>query len=135
MVVEDHPHLRSLLVKIFRQLGHEIDAFADGEEALVALKHPNATKPDVIILDHLMPRLTGLQMLEKLRADVRFHDICVIVFTAIDDDVLRRQFRDAGANGFILKGSIGIKDFESYLEKFCGGERCAARPVSSTVVR
>ena len=124
-VIEDHTQLRTLLVKVFTQLGHDVREYPNGEELLRASQQPDFVKPDIIVTDHLMPRVTGLEMLKKFRSQPEFTQVPVIVFSAVDDDVLRKQFVEAGAADYIIKGSIGIKDLEHYLRKHCAPEKAA----------
>jgi CheY-like chemotaxis protein len=116
-IIEDHPQLRSLLVRVFHQLGHDVLAFSNGGLFLDESQQPDFIKPDVIVTDHLMPRTTGLETLRRLRERPELAQIPVIVFSAIDDDSLKKQFFQAGAVDFIVKGSIGIKELEHYIRK------------------
>ncbi|HEX3357604.1 MAG TPA: response regulator [Tepidisphaeraceae bacterium] len=116
-IIEDNASLRTLLLRVFHQLGHDVLGFSDGQEFLDALSRPDFIYPDAILTDHMMPSISGLEMLQQLRRNPDLANTPVIVFSAVDDDALKKQFFQAGAADFIVKGSIGIKDLEHYLGK------------------
>src|SRR5512146_2832633 len=80
LVVDDEPNARSGLEKLLRQEGYAVDAAADGAHALqIAADHP----PDVVVTDLKMPKMDGIELLQKLRAV--YHDVPVIVVTAFGE--------------------------------------------------
>ena len=119
-IVEDNASLKTLLVRVFHQLGHDVQGFSNGQELLDALNLPELICPDMIITDHMMPHVSGLEMLRQLRQLPDFANTPVIVFTAVDDDALKKEYFREGAVEFIVKGSIGIQELENHLRKHCG---------------
>jgi CheY-like chemotaxis protein len=119
-IVEDNASLRTLLLRVFHKLGHDVHGFSSGQELLDALHLPEQIYPDMIITDHMMPSVSGLEMLRQLRQHPDFANTPVIVFTAVDDDALKKQYFREGAVEFIVKGSIGIQELENHLRKHCG---------------
>lgn len=83
LVVDDDPDVRQLLVRMLSANGTETDVqtAADGEEALAAMQ---TTRPDVVLLDLVMPRLDGWQTLARKSRDPELRDIPVILLTAQD---------------------------------------------------
>ena len=65
LVVDDEPHIRQLSTKVLIHSGYHVDAAADGAAAWEAL---SADSYDLLITDHNMPKLTGVELLKKLRA-------------------------------------------------------------------
>ncbi len=96
LVAEDDRALRDALQELLALAGHSAEAVADGTQALAAIR---ANPPDLVILDHLMPGLDGLSVLQALRADPRLQDIPVILLTGAAYDIPR----NAGAAAVIEK--------------------------------
>jgi CheY-like chemotaxis protein len=79
LVVDDDPHVLDLVRQLLEDQPYEIEAAVDGQAALAAIAR---RRPDVILLDLLMPRLDGFAVLEYLHRTLRYRDIPVIVLTA-----------------------------------------------------
>ncbi len=100
LVVEDDPDIRELVAFRLRQSGFDVDLESDGEAGLAA-----ATEllPDLIMLDWMMPRLSGIEMLLRLRSNPATADIGVIMLTArAQESEIERGFA-AGADDYIIK--------------------------------
>jgi DNA-binding response OmpR family regulator len=100
LVVDDVANLREIVVLKLRLAGFEAHAENDGEAGLSAAQE---RIPDLIVLDWMMPKMTGLEVSRALRADTRTNDIPIIMLTAkaqVDD--LRRGF-EAGATDYVVK--------------------------------
>jgi len=79
LLIDDDPVVAGVYECIFSTVGFEVEVAADGEEGLAAvLQH----RPDAVLLDLDMPKVNGLQWLERVRRDARFKRLPVIVFTA-----------------------------------------------------
>ena len=108
LLVEDDFDLADLMGRLLRTGGHVIRTAPDGK---VALEEIFRRRPDVVLLDLAMPVLDGPGLLEVLRSYFRFHDLPVIVVTALppmDPSVVRAQF--AGIQGLFFKGGYGIDE-------------------------
>jgi CheY-like chemotaxis protein len=79
LVVDDDPQVVDLVTQLVEKLDYVVDAAADGEQALQAIR---ATAPDVVLLDLLMPRLDGFGVLERLRSQPETSHIPVVILTA-----------------------------------------------------
>ena len=79
VVVDDDPDVRGLVEYKLVKSGHEVTTFADGEEALRSMA---AAGPEIVLLDVMMPGLSGLEVLTRLRADEATKDLPVIMLTA-----------------------------------------------------
>ena len=82
LIVDDEPHARTVLFHTLRSAGHAVTEAADGEVALKKLKR---TRFDLVLLDIMMPRMTGYEFLEKIRAMPSRADTPVVVVTAKHD--------------------------------------------------
>ena len=82
LVVEDHADLREMLAVLLETEGFQVQTAGNGVEALRSL---DATRPSVILLDLMMPVMTGDEFRERQLADPRFRDVPVICMTAAHD--------------------------------------------------
>lgn len=81
LVAEDDPGIRTALKFVLADEGFDVVFAHDGEAALEAAR---AERPDAILLDHVMPKLDGRQVLEALRADESTRDVPVLLVTGLD---------------------------------------------------
>jgi len=118
MIVEDHDATAYLIKKAFCQRSARVNwdlAFAgDGEDALDYLfrrgKHENAVRPDIVLLDWNLPKVSGHEVLRALKTSDELRTLPVLVFSSSqDDEVVETAYR-GHANGYICKPS----DFESF---------------------
>src|SRR5499426_1600802 len=79
LVVDDDPQVVDLVRQLLEGEPYEVVAATDGQEALEAISHP---RPDIVLLDLLMPRLDGFAVIEHLQQDVQYRQLPVIVLTA-----------------------------------------------------
>lgn len=100
LIVEDEPDVLLLLENRVRGAGHEVMSASDGERGLeLALSEV----PDLIILDWMMPKLDGIEVLERLRADDTGRGIKVLMLTArSQQNDVERAFA-AGTDDYIVK--------------------------------
>lgn len=80
LVVDDDESERAVLAAVFQQDGFEVAQAEDGEQALIALEH--GPLPGLVVLNLMMPRVSGWQVLDAMERTVRLADIPVIVLTA-----------------------------------------------------
>jgi len=82
LIVEDHADLRDLLAVLLETEGFAVQTAGNGQEALACLA---AARPDVILLDLMMPVMTGDEFRQRQLADPRYRDVPVICMTAAHD--------------------------------------------------
>jgi two-component system, OmpR family, response regulator MprA len=97
LVVEDDQEIADVLRRTLRQEGHEVRSAGDGEQALTAAAE---FMPDVVILDLGLPKLDGVEVLRRLRAD---DDVPVLILTARSDLDDRVAGLDTGADDYLVK--------------------------------
>ena len=100
---EDNPDHAYLIRRCLEPLGLDLYHASDGETALEQLRHWRGNKPDFVLLDLNLPRMSGLEVLSALRANPQLRSIPVVVFSTsrLDSDVARAY--ECGANSFIVK--------------------------------
>jgi len=98
LVVDDEPSVRDVLSRFLVERGYEVDAAADGQEALAMIR---ADMPDIVLLDLKMPRLGGIELLQLLREEGV--DVAVITISGHADEDTARESLRLGAADFINK--------------------------------
>src|SRR5471030_1188035 len=78
LIIEDDPLMCRMYQKIFAFENYEVETAADGEEGLEKIR---TAKPTVVLLDIMMPKMNGMQVLEKLKADITTTKIPVVMLT------------------------------------------------------
>jgi CheY-like chemotaxis protein len=114
LVAEDEPSLRTMLELILRRGGYQPLLCADGAEAVREIER--GARIDGAILDLRMPRVTGDQVLARIRATRELEGIPVIVTSAFNDEVQARAVLDAGATDFLSK-PFSVHDLTALLER------------------
>ena len=121
LLVEDNPDDEALTLRALRKhnLANEIVVARDGQEALDYLFGEGeyrgrdvSVQPQVILLDLKLPKVDGLQVLERLRAEPRTRHIPVVVLTSSNEEQDMIRSYDLGANSYVRKPV----DFEQFLE-------------------
>ena len=129
MVVEDDASLREIYSIRIAAEGYEIVSAGDGEEALaVAVRE----KPDLILSDVMMPKISGFDMLDILRSTPETADIKVVMMTALSADDQRQRGERLGANRYLVKSQVGIEDVVNTIHEVLGDRAPAAEAASAT---
>lgn len=97
LVVDDDPHIRQLLVFALTKAGLQAREAADGEQALASVA---ADPPDLVVLDINMPKLNGLDVCRRLRAD---GDLPILFLSSRDDEIDRVIGIELGADDYVVK--------------------------------
>jgi two-component system chemotaxis response regulator CheY len=100
MLIEDNPIMRSALRDLLQLSGYTVMTASHGREALDRLGNAAV---DLIVTDFLMPEMNGLAFLESLRADERYQNFPVIMFTASNDPEVQDTAAAAGADAFLVR--------------------------------
>jgi len=100
LIVDDQLELRSIHGAALQSHGYSVLTAADGPRALASAR---AAHPDIIVLDHSLPGLTGVEVATELRDDPRTADIPIIMLTAHAYGAVGRKARAAGCVAFLAK--------------------------------
>lgn len=100
LVVDDEPAVRRVLNKLLRNRGYEVIEASSGQQALDVLER---CEVDTVLLDVMMPGLTGVEVCRRIRANPKMARTPVVFVTAAADQRWRREAREAGADDFLSK--------------------------------
>ncbi|HON19241.1 MAG TPA: response regulator [Salinivirgaceae bacterium] len=99
LVVDDSPTSLYLLENMF-QGNYLVITAASGE---AAIKYLETNTPDLILLDIMMPHISGIDVLERIRKTERLKDLPVIIISAITDEIYIEKARNLGVNHYVTK--------------------------------
>ena len=99
-IVEDEPDLRDTLTYNFENEGFTVKSFSNGESFLESLAK---NKPNLVILDLMLPGISGLDVCRELRSDDNFNDIAVVMLTAKSEEIDRIVGFELGADDYVTK--------------------------------
>jgi len=101
ILVEDDPFLHKLYKDVLTIAGYNVVSAKDGEEGLNTIK--NNVDASLILLDLMMPKLNGIDVLKELKKDPATKDLSVIVLTNLKGGAIIQEALKLGANAYLLK--------------------------------
>ena len=117
MIVEDDIALREIYSIRLTAEGYTIVVAGDGEEALaVAVQE----KPDLILSDVMMPKISGFDMLDIIRSTPELKDVKVVMMTALSSPEQRARGESLGADRYLVKSQVGIEDVVNVIHEVLG---------------
>lgn len=106
-VVEDDASIRTMLEYYFKSLQYEVAAFETGEDFFHA-----SLRPDLVLLDVMLPGMDGMEILQKLRENADTRDVAVIMLTARSAEMDKVAGLDSGADDYITK-PFGLMELQA----------------------
>lgn len=129
LLVEDDKSLREIYGVRLLAEGYDIVSAGDGEEALaMAIKE----RPQLIISDVMMPKISGFDMLDILRSTTETRGIKVIIMTALSSQDQRMRGEALGADRYLVKSQVGIEDVVRAVHDVLGDTGVSHRPAART---
>ena len=107
LLVEDEPALQKVAGEILRQEGFIVKSAIDGEEAIRIIK---TDKPDLVLLDLILPKKDGFEVLKEMKADTQTKDIPVIILTNLEGTQDVERALDLGAMNYLVKANYELED-------------------------
>ncbi len=112
LLVDDDDIDTEALMRSFKKIGAECETFVarDGDTALDMLRgrvQPSVQRPCIVVLDINMPRMTGIEFLDEIRADHQLMDMIVFVLTTSSDRKDVFQAYDHNVAGYLVKSDVG----------------------------
>lgn len=118
LIVEDDPLMSRMYQKIFAFEGYEVEFAVDGEEGLEKAK---TVSPTIILLDVMMPKLNGIQVLEKLKIDPATKGIPVVMLTNLAGQQDAETALSKGAVKYIIKSEYEPKQVADMVKEIIAG--------------
>jgi CheY-like chemotaxis protein len=103
LLVEDDPLLINMYQSKFSSEGFQVFTATDGEAGLALVK---SEKPDIVILDIMMPKLDGIEVLRRIRQDPALKDIPVLMLSNLSEAAKQREAAQLGAKEFLVKANL-----------------------------
>jgi CheY-like chemotaxis protein len=131
LLVEDDNNLREIYEARLAAEGYDISSAQDGEEALVVAKQ---TKPDLVVSDVMMPKISGFEMLDILRNTPGLEHVKVIMLTALGQSEDRDRADSLGADKYLVKSQVTLEDIVKTAHELLGDDEApaAAAPGAAT---
>jgi DNA-binding response OmpR family regulator len=114
MIVDDDPNIREMYKATLEAQGYEVVAEPNGEKALDVMI---SEKPDLVLLDIMMPQIHGLHILDIIKATPDAKDIKVVMLTALSDDETQKEAKKFGATDFIVKSETTMPEVLKRIDK------------------
>lgn len=128
MLVEDDKSLREIYGVRLLAEGYDIVSAGDGEEALaMAIKE----RPQLIVSDVMMPKISGFDMLDILRSTTETKNIKVIMMTALSSEEQRNRGESLGADRYLVKSQVGIEDVVRVVHEVLADGAAPAQPAAA----
>lgn len=117
LVVEDEEYLRELYVQILKQEGYNIEVAVNGEEAYQKMSQKNFS---LVILDIILPKMDGLQVVDKLKKEGHIVNKNVVLLSNLEQELVVAKAIDLGVRGYMVKSDYTpeelVREVNGYLE-------------------
>jgi len=114
LIIDDDATMQEALSIQLKDSGFEVLGAGDGEEGLAVIKKE---KPDLVLLDIVMPNMDGLTMLRKLREESWGKKVPVMILTVLEEEEKVQAALEGGAHDFLLKGEWKPEDITAKVKK------------------
>ena len=114
LIVEDEEALRMSLKANLENEGYEVAEAKDGEEGLMSIE---SHKPDLVLLDIVMPRMDGISLLKKVRANANCADLPIIVLSNLSDSEIVSQAIKNDVHDYLVKSDWKLEDLMVIVKK------------------
>lgn len=115
LLIEDDPLIVNIYGNFLGNKKHTVKSVEEGTNALEAAKE---FKPDLILLDLMVPKLGGASILEKLRGEAEFAKTPILIYTNLDSPGKKEELLDKGATAFVSKGQSNPKEVVRLIEDY-----------------
>lgn len=115
LIIEDEPMFRRILTMLLRRGGYTVLVAETGKEGYaLAREH----KPDLVLLDLLLPELAGVDVLQKMKADPSIKHIPIVVLSVLRKETYEEKTKKMGAAGYIQKSEIDPNDLADMVKGY-----------------
>lgn len=113
LLIEDDPFLSEIYITKFEQVGYSIEVVDNGE---AGLKKASESNPDVVLLDIVLPKMNGLEVLSAIKKDPNLNNTAVIILSNLGSDEDLNRAKDIGADGYLVKSQYTPSEVVSQVE-------------------
>ena len=114
LIIEDDELITQMYKASLASASLDVHLEKDGESGW---NYMQANIPDLVILDFMMPKLNGLEVLAKIRSDARFKDLPVVMMSSLMADADKKRALDAGATAYWVKNEVNMVEFENRINE------------------
>jgi twitching motility two-component system response regulator PilH len=118
LLVEDDRFLRKAAEATLRRHGFTVRTAADGEEALQRMQDET---PDLVLLDLIMPKMQGFEVLRLMKQNPATKQIPVVVLSNLGQESDVQQALQGGAIAYLIKANLSLQDLVTHVHKFIAG--------------
>ena len=115
LLIEDEPLLANLLKQRIEKEGFKVILNRDGEEALKTL---HEVKPDLILLDIILPKISGFELMETLRADPQLERAPIIIISNLGQESDIQKGKTLGAIQYFVKAKVSLEELVQNVKLF-----------------
>ena len=119
LIVEDAQDQLELYAKSFRRAGFDVSGAHDGGHAMDRVRD---VRPDIILLDQMMPEVDGTTFLQNLRRFPKYNNVPVILVTGMNDKNLKSKATSLGATDVLVKGEFQLKELIALVKQRVAGD-------------
>jgi len=117
LIVEDDNFVAEVYSTKLLEMGHEVQIAQNGEEGLVLIEK---SKPDLVLLDILMPVMGGIELLEELKKKVEWKNIPIILLTNVGEKESIQKARNFGVQDYLIKSHFTPAEVIEKIESILG---------------
>ncbi len=114
IIVDNNKDVCRIYEDTLRAAGYEVTAISDEERALKTIV---SEKPQLVLLDILMPKISGLHILDMLCKDHSCHGTDVVILTELSDSNIREKALDHGAKDYLIKSETNMQELLKRIDK------------------
>lgn len=115
LIIDDDPYVRRLYGHLFNHSKYQIELSEDGFDGYEKAK---ASVPNLILLDIMMPKMNGLELLKKLKQEPLTKDVPIIMLTNVCDQESAQTAAELGATGFIVKSQLEPEKLKEVVDTY-----------------
>lgn len=114
LIIDDDERLTNVYAMALRSSKYEVETSPGGNEGMAKIAE---FKPDLVILDAMMPAVSGVEVLQTIRSNPEIKDLKVILFTAVSDDKMKEKILALGVSDYIVKSQLTIVEVIERVDK------------------
>lgn len=115
LIIEDNEYMGRMYKNMLDMENYQVELSTSGEEGL---KKAREEKPDLILLDIIMPKMNGITVLQNLKKDPKLKSIAVVVLTVVGEKDIVEKSLELGAEGYIVKSSLNLQELLSEIKSY-----------------